>query len=93
MFRDHLWRRVVRRPRRDGMLCIACVERRLGRALHRDDFTRAPINTNQARVCAVLAQRLRTQSPHPSFLHDWRHRRLHVISPEMRKTAKLWRRK
>ena len=28
----------------DGMLCIGCLEQRLGRMLHAKDFTDAPIN-------------------------------------------------
>lgn len=28
----------------DGYLCIGCLERRLGRTLHRADFTSAPVN-------------------------------------------------
>jgi hypothetical protein len=28
----------------NGMLCIRCLERRLGRRLHKRDFTRYPVN-------------------------------------------------
>ena len=31
-----------------GMLCIGCLELRLGRTLERDDFSSAPINWNQS---------------------------------------------
>jgi hypothetical protein len=30
----------------EGMLCIGCLERRIGRKLCRDDFTNYPINTD-----------------------------------------------
>jgi len=36
--RNRLWRRLVPREERHGMLCRACVERRLGRPLAPDDF-------------------------------------------------------
>lgn len=32
-----------------GMLCIGCLERRIGRELEADDFSDAPINWNQGR--------------------------------------------
>jgi hypothetical protein len=40
------------------MLCLECVERRLGRNLVADDFSRAPINAENAAVCPALATRL-----------------------------------
>ena len=41
VLRNRLWRSLVTREQRHGMLCRACVERRLGRPLAPDDF-RAP---------------------------------------------------
>ena len=38
MLQNHLWRELVPRSERHGMLCLACVERRLGRALNPGDF-------------------------------------------------------
>jgi hypothetical protein len=38
----------------DGCLCIGCLESRLGRRLHRADFTSAPVNdlmTSNTRYC------------------------------------------
>lgn len=32
-------------PKRKGMLCIGCLEKRLGRRLTPEDFTSAPINS------------------------------------------------
>lgn len=42
----------------DGMLCLPCAEKRLGRPLTREDFSRARINAHQAEVCPSLAERL-----------------------------------
>ena len=88
MLRDDLWRRLVRRTWRGGMLCLDCVERRLGRALHVGDFAKVPVNQQQAHKCPALAQRLATPSPHPAFAHDWRARRSQVISTSGFKVAK-----
>jgi hypothetical protein len=93
VLRDDLWRRLVRRTWRGGMLCLDCVERRLGRALHRGDFANVPVNQQQARKCPALARRLATPSPHRAFAHDWRARRSQVISAEALKVAKKWRRR
>lgn len=41
--RDWVWRATGMRLD-GGMLCIGCVETRLGRTLHADDFTDAPVN-------------------------------------------------
>jgi hypothetical protein len=38
MLRNKLWRQLVPREQRHGMLCLACVSRRLGRALQPEDF-------------------------------------------------------
>lgn len=42
MVKDRLWRKA--NPKMDGMLCITCLESRLGRVLTYKDFTRAPVN-------------------------------------------------
>ena len=42
----------------DGMLCLLCAEKRLGRELTSGDFSRAPVNRHQARICPALARRL-----------------------------------
>jgi hypothetical protein len=41
MVHKHVWK-AARGPR--GYLCIGCIEARLGRQLHRGDFTTAPLN-------------------------------------------------
>jgi hypothetical protein len=51
---DHIWRRAVERSQRHGMLCLSCLERRLGRGLQPEDFKAAPVN---AKVAQFLAQR------------------------------------
>lgn len=56
MVRDGLWRSV--NPSIDGMLCLACLEKRLRRSLRAGDFTKAPVNHLQAAVCPELATRL-----------------------------------
>lgn len=42
MLHDEVWGEA--NPKKEGMLCIGCVERRLGRSLNKDDFTSALIN-------------------------------------------------
>jgi hypothetical protein len=42
--RNRLWRRLVPREERHGMLCRACVERRLGRALVPEDFRNGQVD-------------------------------------------------
>jgi hypothetical protein len=62
MIRDGLWKSV--NPRIDGMLCLMCLERRLGRSLRAFDFAQVPVNTLQAAHCPELAARLeRKASP------------------------------
>ena len=39
--RNRLWRQLVPRDQRHGMICCACIERRLGRPLTSDDFRKA----------------------------------------------------
>ena len=38
MVRDKVWGAAAGIPPNGGMLCVACLERRLGRQLTRDDF-------------------------------------------------------
>lgn len=46
MVNDSLWKVVTtKRHDSDGMLCIACLEARIGRKLVPADFTAAPINS------------------------------------------------
>lgn len=42
MVEDDIWDGV--HPKRTGMLCIGCLEKRMGRKLTSTDFTDAPIN-------------------------------------------------
>jgi hypothetical protein len=39
--KNRLWRKLVPREQRHGMICRACIERRLGRPLASEDFRRA----------------------------------------------------
>lgn len=43
MVTDEVW--LTANPKDRGMLCIGCLEQRLGRELTRKDFTGAPLNT------------------------------------------------
>lgn len=60
-----IWRRV--NPIILGMLCLKCVEDRLGRALYRSDFSSAPINAKYTHACPALAERLRRPRPKNSY--------------------------
>ncbi len=42
MVTTELWTSVVHERR--GMLCVGCLEKRLGRTLNRKDFTNCPLN-------------------------------------------------
>jgi hypothetical protein len=57
MVHDALW--LNANPQTDGMLCIGCLEERLGRTPTSEDFTDAPINqpcrNNSKRLAARLA--------------------------------------
>ena len=43
--RNRVWYSVTKQTRGEGMLCIGCLEKRLGRELTRGDFTDAPVNS------------------------------------------------
>jgi hypothetical protein len=47
MLDNALWERTTTIRSRSAMLCVGCVERRLGRRLRRRDFTDVPINEPQ----------------------------------------------
>lgn len=58
MVHDHLWAEACMGPD-DGMLCIGCLESRLGRRLVASDFTPYPVNVDPAFVrSARLVSRL-----------------------------------
>jgi hypothetical protein len=61
MVADGLWRSV--NPKMDGMLCLPCLENRLGRSLYARDFQDSRINIEQALVCPELAARLARRAP------------------------------
>lgn len=44
MLRDSIWYSAITAMDSDGMLCIGCVERRLGRTLNREDFLLCILN-------------------------------------------------
>ncbi len=45
MVHDHVWSQTGLK-KNDGMLCISCLENRIGRTLNSKDFTNALINTS-----------------------------------------------
>jgi hypothetical protein len=55
MVHDHVW--LAANPKDKGMLCVGCLESRLGRLLTKDDFTAAPLNTNPWSESERLATR------------------------------------
>ena len=56
MVTDEVWQAAW--PRQRGMLCIGCLENRLGRELTASDFTDAPINRGYFKYSERLAARL-----------------------------------
>lgn len=56
MLRDTVWEQAL--PAVDGMLCIGCVEKRLGRELNGHDFIDAPINDDHVNMSPRLLNRL-----------------------------------
>lgn len=56
MINNELWSRV--HPNQAGMLCLPCLEKRVGRRLQLSDFTDAPINSDPriARFCSEGAK-------------------------------------
>lgn len=54
MVQDTLWRKVCPAPR--AMMCIGCLEKRLGRELTPADFTDAPINGAGGKSARLLAR-------------------------------------
>jgi len=56
MVRDAVW--IAARGPLLGMLCIGCLEARLGRRLVPDDFASVPLNTGRGHRSARLLERL-----------------------------------
>lgn len=62
MVHNGLWEVATEDMYSDGMLCIGCLEARLGGKLTADDFTDAPINHGVFEQSARLQQRLSTSN-------------------------------
>lgn len=59
MLTNEAWESMFPGGDNGAMLCICCVERRLGRVLTRKDFSKAPINDIEAfRKSPLLTQRI-----------------------------------
>lgn len=44
MVNDHVWKTLASLRQDDGMLCIGCLEKRIGRTLTNEDFTDCLLN-------------------------------------------------
>jgi len=65
MVHDHLWAEAGMKPRRiSGMLCVGCLEIRLGRELNSNDFIDAPINRGAVGQSERMLSRIR-RTAHP----------------------------
>jgi hypothetical protein len=63
MVTDEVWQSVTNPIDSTGMLCIGCLEQRLGRTLKPDDFPNCPVNTDHVgfRKSKRLLERLRVR--------------------------------
>ena len=52
---NYLWRRAVDRSQRHGMLCLSCLQLRLGRPLLREDFKSGQMDTRISELLARLS--------------------------------------
>lgn len=66
MTHDPLW--LQANPQDDGMLCIGCLESRIGRKLNRNDFTNVPINLPDETTSERFLNRLATRNEFPKFV-------------------------
>lgn len=57
MVHDHVWLQTGL-GKRDGMLCITCLEKRIGRQLTSNDFPNLPINSDRLIRSPLLIERL-----------------------------------
>ena len=51
---NHLWRRAVDKSQRHGMLCLSCLQRRLGRPLSPDDYKSGQMGPRISELLARL---------------------------------------
>lgn len=64
MVKDNLWS--AANPHENGMLCVSCLEGRIGRELHSGDFTSAPVNS-MGPFSELLTLRFAAPVPASSF--------------------------
>lgn len=83
MLKDAIW--LQANPAGEGQLCIACVERRLGRQLSPEDFLDAPINF-RATVSDRVTDRLQGKTPSPFVLSLVK--KLDRLMPELPSTSR-----
>jgi hypothetical protein len=57
---NEIWKQATEKHERLSMLCIGCLEKRLGRKLCKDDFKNCPVNKRFERKSQRLQERLQT---------------------------------
>ena len=67
---NHLWRRAVDRSQRHGMLCLSCLQLRLGRPLLLDDFKSGQVDTRISELLARLPAIANTAAESSSQPHE-----------------------
>jgi Protein of unknown function len=67
---NHLWRRAVDRSQRHGMLCLSCLQLRLGRPLSLDDFKSGQVDTRISELLARLPAIANTAAESSSQPHE-----------------------
>jgi coenzyme F420-reducing hydrogenase beta subunit len=68
MVRDELWRKY---GAGDGMLCVGCLERRVGRRLEGTDFNFLPLDENHEFCSRRLLRRLQSRRAPRDAPHQW----------------------
>ena len=58
MVEDEVWYSAITARSKPDMLCIGCLEQRLGRLLTKDDFSDAPLNEEEF---LIRSERLKTR--------------------------------
>jgi hypothetical protein len=61
MVHDHVWDSVISKAETRGMICIGCLELRLGRLLNAADFTDAPVNSGFVERSPRLIDRMTSE--------------------------------
>jgi hypothetical protein len=90
LIREPVW--LAANPKRDGMMCIGCVEEHIGRKLEHSDFTFCPLNL---RACFTGSERLKDRIGASTMLmfglgdFDLRTIAVGIIEAEMAREKKI----